>query len=183
MTGASGRCGSAFDWDGSGVPGAMAVPDAPTFRESAMARMTVLGGTFAATWMIAATAWAQSAQIQGRLADEQGGVLPGVQVSAIDEEKGVIARQVTSGADGFFNLVALLRGRYTVRAEISGFKTLERRGLVLDPGQVLDLGEVKLAVGALTETVDVMAASPVVEIGTSQDRKSTRLNSSHSSIS
>ena len=133
-----------------------------------MARMTVLGGTFAATWMIAATAWAQSAQIQGRLADEQGGVLPGVQVSAIDEEKGVIARQVTSGADGFFNLVALLRGRYTVRAEISGFKTLERRGLVLDPGQVLDLGEVKLAVGALTETVDVMAASPVVEIGTSQ---------------
>src|SRR3989442_3077712 len=134
MTGASGRCGSECDWDGNGRHSwssrTMAIPHAPTFRESAMARITRLGGMFAATWMIAATAWAQSAQIQGRLADDQGGVLPGAQVSAIDEEKGVIARQVTSGADGFFNLVALLRGRYTVRAEISGFKTLERRGLV-----------------------------------------------------
>jgi len=133
-----------------------------------MARIGVLGGTFAATWLIAAAAWAQSAQIQGKLVDEQGGALPGAQVSAIDEEKGVIARQATSGADGFFNLVTLLRGRYTVRAELSGFKTHERRGLVLDPGQVLDLSEVKLAVGALTETVDVVAESPVVEIGTSQ---------------
>jgi len=33
---------------------------------------------------------------------------------------------------------------------------------------VLDLGEIKLAVGALTETVDVVAVTPVVEIGTSQ---------------
>ena len=39
---------------------------------------------------------------------------------------------------------------------------------MLDPGQVLDLSELKLAVGALTETVDVVAESPVVEIGTSQ---------------
>ncbi|PYR24419.1 MAG: hypothetical protein DMF98_15450 [Acidobacteria bacterium] len=133
-----------------------------------MARIGILGRTFAATWLVTATAWAQSAQIQGKLVDEQGGALPGVQISAIDEEKGVVARQVTSGTDGFFTLVALLRGRYTVRAEISGFKTLDRRGLVLDPGQVLDLGEIKLAVGALTETVDVVAVTPVVEIGTSQ---------------
>jgi hypothetical protein len=146
----------------------MAMPHAPPFREAAMLRSGILGGTFAAIWLIAATASAQSGQIQGKLVDEQGGVLPGAQVSAIDEEKGVIARQVTSGADGFFSLVALLRGRYTVRAEISGFKTLDRTGLVLDPNQVLDLGEVKLPVGALTETVDVVAETPVVEIGTSQ---------------
>src|SRR5262245_2188133 len=133
-----------------------------------MARIGVLGGTFAATWMIAAAAWAQSAQIQGKLVDEGGGALPGVQVSAVDEEKGVVARQATSGQDGFFNLVALLRGRYTIRAEISGFKTLEQRGLVLDPGQVLDLGELKLSVGAVAETVDVRAETPVIEIGTSQ---------------
>jgi len=131
-------------------------------------RMHVSAVAMLAISLIAAPAWAQSAQIQGKLVDEQGAVVPGVQVSALDEEKGVVARQVTSDAAGFFNLVALLRGRYTVRAEISGFKTLERRGLVLDPGQVLDLGEVKLSVGALTETVDVRAETPVVEIGTSQ---------------
>ena len=133
-----------------------------------MARIAVLAGTFTAAWMITATAWAQSAHIQGKLLDEQGGALPGAQISAVDEEKGIIARQATSGPDGFFHLVALLRGRYTIRAEISGFKSLERRGLVLDPGQVLDLGEIKLAIGDLTETIDVVAASPVIETGTSQ---------------
>ena len=133
-----------------------------------MPRIRLLGTMFAATWIVAVAASAQTAQIEGRLVDEQGGALPGAQLVAIDEDKGVIARQVTTGADGLFTLVALLRGRYTVRAELSGFKTLERRGLVLDPGQILDLGEMKLAVGALTEMIDVRAETPVVEIGTSQ---------------
>ena len=133
-----------------------------------MRRLRCVVQAFAATWLIAATAWAQSAQIQGRLVDEQGGAIPGAQVTAVDEEKGVIARQTTSGTDGFFNLPSLLRGRYTVRAELSGFKPVEQRGLVLDPGQVLDLRDVKLTVGGLTETVDVSAGTPTIEIGTSQ---------------
>ena len=133
-----------------------------------MRRLGLLGRIFAATWLIAATAWAQSAQIQGRLVDDQGGAIPGVEVSALDEEKGVIARQTTSGADGFFTLSSLLRGRYTVRAELSGFKPLEQRGLVLDPGQVLDLRDLKLSVGGLTETVEVSVGTPTIEIGTSQ---------------
>ena len=133
-----------------------------------MRRLRCVVQAFAATWLIAATAWAQSAQIQGRLVDEQGGAIPGAQVTAVDEEKGVIARQTTSGTDGFFNLPSLLRGRYTVRAELSGFKPVEQRGLVLDPGQVLDLRDVKLTVGGLTETIDVSAGTPTIEIGTSQ---------------
>jgi len=133
-----------------------------------MVRLRLLARTFAATWLIAATAWAQSAQIQGKLVDEQGAAIPGAQVSAVDEEKGVIARQTTSGSDGFFSLPSLLRGRYTVRAELSGFKPVEQRGLVLDPGQVLDLRDVKLTVGGLTETIEVSAGTPTIEIGTSQ---------------
>ena len=126
-----------------------------------MGRLRLLGPAFAATWLIAATAWAQSAQIQGRLVDEQGGAIPGAQVSAVDEEKGVIARQTISATDGFFTLPSMLRGRYTVRAELSGFKTSEQRGLVLDPGQVLDLRDLKLTVGGLTETVEVSAGTPI----------------------
>ena len=133
-----------------------------------MGRLRILGQAFAATWLIAATAWAQSAQIQGRLVDEQGGAIPGAQVSAVDEEKGVIARQTISATDGYFTLPSMLRGRYTVRAELSGFKTVEQRGLVLDPGQVLDLRDLKLTVGGLTETVEVSAGTPTIEIGTSQ---------------
>src|SRR5688572_31426692 len=136
--------------------------------EASMGRPGLLSQIFIATWLIASTAWAQSAQIQGRLVDPQGGVIPGAQVSALDEEKGVIARETTSGADGFFTLPSLLRGRYTVRAELSGFKPIEQRGLVLDPGQVLDLREMTLTVGALAETVEVTATTPTIELGTSQ---------------
>jgi hypothetical protein len=123
---------------------------------------------FAATWGIAATAWAQSAQIQGRIVDQQGAGVPGVQVTAIDEEKGLVSREVTSGDDGFFQIVSLQRGHYTVKAELSGFKTVERRSLVLDPNQALNLGDVKLEVGAVSETVDVRFTTPVVETATSQ---------------
>src|SRR5687767_1325197 len=133
-----------------------------------MGRRPLLSQIFLAAWLSAATAWAQSAQIQGRVVDAQGAVIPGAQVSALDEEKGIIARETTSGTDGFFTLASLLRGRYTVRAVLSGFRPMERRGLVLDPGQVLDLGEMKLAVGALTETLQVVAETPVIETGTSQ---------------
>ena len=72
-----------------------------------MGRRGLLSQILAATWLIAATAWAQTAQIQGRLVDAQGGVIPGAQVSALDEEKGVIARETTSGSDGFFTLPSL----------------------------------------------------------------------------
>jgi hypothetical protein len=133
-----------------------------------MGRLGLLGRTFAATWLIAATAWAQSATIQGKLVDDQGAAVPGAQVSAVDEEKGVVARQTISATDGFFTLPSLLRGRYTLRAELTGFKSVEQRGIVLDPGQVLDLRDMKLTVGGLTETVEVSAGTPTIEIGTSQ---------------
>ncbi|MPZ19697.1 MAG: TonB-dependent receptor plug domain-containing protein [Luteitalea sp.] len=133
-----------------------------------MGRFRRIFAAGAATWLVAATAWAQSAQIQGRLVDAQGGAIPGAQVSAIDEDKGLVTRETTSDASGFFQLVALLRGRYTVRAELSGFKTVERGELVLDPNQVLELGDLTLEVGAVTETVEVQVQMPVVETGTSQ---------------
>ena len=133
-----------------------------------MGRLRTVGLLLAAAWLIAATAWAQSAQIQGKLIDEQGGAIPGAEVSAVDEDKGVVARQTTSGSDGFFTLPSLLRGKYTVRIELQGFKTVEQRGLVLDPGQVLELPDVRLTVGGLTETVEVSVGTPTIEIATSQ---------------
>ena len=133
-----------------------------------MGRPRLVGLSLAAAWLIATTAWAQSAQIQGKLIDEQGGAIPGAEVSAIDEDKGVVARQTTSSSDGFFTLPSLLRGKYTVRIELQGFKTIEQRGLVLDPGQVLELPDVKLTVGGLTETVEVSSVTPTIEVATSQ---------------
>ncbi len=48
-------------------------------------------------------------------------------MTALDEEKIVIVRETGSGRDGSFQLRPLLPGVYTVRAEMKGFKVLERK--------------------------------------------------------
>src|SRR5438128_10804768 len=95
-------------------------------------------------------AFAQSGVIQGRVVDSQGGALADARVQALDEIKGLTVREASSGAEGFFTLHPLLPGTYTVKVEQSGFKPVERRSLVLDPNQVIDLGRVVLEVGPIT---------------------------------
>ncbi len=69
----------------------------------------------------------QSGVIQGSITDPQGAVIPSVRVTALDEAKLVIVRETVSGRDGSFQLRPLLPGVYTVRAEMKGFKVLERK--------------------------------------------------------
>src|SRR5216683_9970 len=94
-----------------------------------------------------ALAAAQTGLIQGTLLDATGASVPNAKVSAIDEGKNIVARETATGSDGSFRLVQLLRGTYTVKVEGPGFKALERTGLVLDPNQVMDLGQLRLEVG------------------------------------
>ena len=110
----------------------------------------------------------QTGVIEGIVTDPQGAVVPNAKLSAIDEAKGVVVRDTSSGADGSFQLNALLPGTYTVKAEAQGFKTLERKGLVLDVNQVMNLGALSLQLGRPTESVTVTAEVPQVETATAQ---------------
>ncbi|MFN7931279.1 MAG: TonB-dependent receptor [Blastocatellia bacterium] len=87
---------------------------------------------------------------------------------AIDETKGVVARETTTNSDGAFQLLPLARGTYTLKIEAKGFKTLERKGLVLDAYQIMTLGAIKMEVGGLESTVTVTAEAPLVETATAQ---------------
>ncbi|HEX2711669.1 MAG TPA: carboxypeptidase regulatory-like domain-containing protein [Candidatus Acidoferrales bacterium] len=109
-----------------------------------------------------------SGVIQGVLLDPQGAAIAGAKVTAVDQEKKVIARQSTSGTDGSFQLRPLLPGTYTLRVENAGFKTFERNGLALDPNQIEDLGVVTLQIGDVTDSVTVQGDAPLVETATGQ---------------
>lgn len=115
----------------------------------------------------AAYAFGQNGTIMGTLMDPSGAAVANAQVRVIDESKGVVARESMTDASGVFRLVQLLRGTYTLRAEVKGFKTIERKGLVLDPNQIMDLGSVNLELGQTAETVTVEADVPLVETSTS----------------
>jgi hypothetical protein len=113
-------------------------------------------------------AFGQSASIRGALVDANGAAIANAKVMAIDEAKGVVVRETNADKDGSFLLLPLPRGTYTVQVEAQGFKKLDRKGLVLDAYQVLNLGGVKLEVGEITNSVQVTAETPLIETATAQ---------------
>jgi hypothetical protein len=87
---------------------------------------------------------------RGRITDEQGAILPGVAILVTNEATGVF-REVTSSAEGTYFASQLVPGRYKIVAKLTGFRTLERSGLVLQVGNALTINLV-LAVGGIEET-------------------------------
>src|SRR5262245_48131258 len=85
--------------------------------------------------LAAAPVFAQqgTAELGGRVSDEQGGLLPGAMIVITNEDTGVY-REVTSGADGSYFASQLIPGRYRLTAKLQSFKTFERRGLQLEVG-------------------------------------------------
>jgi hypothetical protein len=101
--------------------------------------------------------------IEGTVADESGGVLPGVTVTLTNTDTGD-TRVVVTNEQGIYRAPLLRLGTYRVVAELEGFRRYEQTGIRLSAGQVAVVN-VKLGVGALTETVSVTADTPVVDLG------------------
>ena len=116
----------------------------------------------------AAPAAGQSGVIQGTVLDQQGASIVNAKVVAFDEAKALLVRETTTKEDGSFQLLPLLQGRYTVTVESAGFARAERKGLVLDPQQIMNLGRIEMAIGAAAESIRVEATAPVVETSTAQ---------------
>jgi hypothetical protein len=115
-----------------------------------------------------ASAFAQqgTADIRGRVIDQQGAVLPGVTVTVRHQESGLF-RETVTGPDGLFLMSAMTPGTYEVSAELAGFKKYSARDVRLEVGRTAQV-ELKLDVGVVTESVTVTGESPLVDT-TSQE--------------
>ncbi len=102
-----------------------------------------------------------TATLVGQLRDTSGAVIPGATVVATHEGTGV-SREAVTDANGEFVLAALPSGPYTVKIELTGFKTMENRGMQLGAGQTVRQ-TFTLEVGTLAETVTVAGSSPLIE--------------------
>jgi hypothetical protein len=111
---------------------------------------------------VSATAQQGTTELRGRVADAQGGVLPGVTVVVRNQETGMF-RETTSGPDGTFIASSLVPGTYSVTAELQGFKKFERKDLRLEVGKTSSI-DVEMAVGSLEETITVTSESPLVDV-------------------
>ena len=102
-----------------------------------------------------------TATLVGLVRDNSGAVIPGASVLATHEGTGV-ARESVSDANGEFVLAALPNGTYTLRIELTGFKTISQRGIELGAGQTVRQ-TFQLEVGAMSETVTVTGDAPLVQ--------------------
>ncbi|BCS32777.2 hypothetical protein TBR22_A19990 [Luteitalea sp. TBR-22] len=93
--------------------------------------------------------------ISGTVRDQQGGVMPGVTVTATNIASGVVDTAV-SDESGFYTFSTLLPGQYNISAELQGFKKASRTGVQADAAgrQTLDF---TLETGELSEEVTVVA--------------------------
>ena len=110
---------------------------------------------------LAAPAWAQETRgaVEGVVKDASGAVLPGATVEA-KGSTGVIA--TTADASGVYRFPALAPGQYEILATLAGFKPSQSLALVA-VGQLLKV-DLVLAVGGLTEVVQVTASSPTIDV-------------------
>ena len=99
------------------------------------------------------TAFAQETQsgtIAGQVLDPQGAAVPGATVTVISPQGD---KTYTTDSQGQFVAPFLIPGMYDVRVELTGFKTIEQKGVMVRLGQRSRL-TFTLAVSQVQETVE-----------------------------
>jgi len=112
-----------------------------------------------------AFAQVQNGSINGVVKDQQGGVLPGVTATLT----GVDATHTfVTEMSGEFRFLELAPGPYKLSLGLPGFQTVVRDNLIVEVGRNVDLALV-LKVAPVAETVNVVAATPVVVTASADD--------------
>jgi hypothetical protein len=120
--------------------------------------LTVLGLALAAPPAAAQLAWGG---LVGVVKDAQGGVLPGTTVT-ITEVGTNLTREATTDAQGAFNFVNVLPGKYDVKISLSSFRAAVRTGVPVTVGEISRV-DVTLEVGAVNETVTVQSDAQLLQ--------------------
>lgn len=102
-----------------------------------------------------------TATIVGTITDESGAAVPDVTVQIKNELTGLV-RESKAGSEGGYVANLLPPGTYSVSVSADGFKRFVRAGITLAVGDNATV-PVKLLVGAVTETVSVTGAAPLVD--------------------
>src|SRR6266567_2108267 len=111
--------------------------------------------------IFAAQALAQEATIVGTVTDPSGAAVPNVTITVTNVDTG-IERTLTTSSEGQYVAPDLHIGHYAVRAQGTGFKPVEQKGIVLAVGDRSRI-DFKLTLGGASEQVTVEAAAIAVQ--------------------
>src|SRR5450432_4365773 len=137
----------------------------PVFVESRrsrkLSRFAVLSLFVLFLAVFAVPAFAQEATVVGTVTDPSGAAVPNVSITITNTDTG-LSRTLVTSAQGDYVVPDLGIGHYSVRAQATGFKAVEQKGLVLAVGDRARV-DFKLTLGTATEQVTVEAAAIAVQ--------------------
>lgn len=134
----------------------------PGDNVAATGRVTMRSKLVSLAWATCAILLSQGStgRIDGTVTDQTGGVIIGAKVTILDLQRGV-SRPISTDSAGAYAAPNLTPGMYAVRVEYQGFKTAERRDVVLGVGQEIRV-DVSLQPGEQAQTVTVTGEAPSI---------------------
>jgi hypothetical protein len=118
-----------------------------------------------AVLLIAGLAFAQTTQtgnIVGRVLSPEGEGLPGVSVTLTSPAMIIPSMSAITGERGGFRFMALSPGDYQITFELSGMKTVIRKGVKVEVARTATL-DITMEIKTLEENVTVIGQSPTID--------------------
>jgi hypothetical protein len=113
--------------------------------------------------LVSAPAAAQTlyGSVVGNVKDDQGAGVPGANVTLINTGTN-LRRETVTDAQGSYNFVNVLAGRYDVKVALQGFRETVRSEVPVTVGQISRV-DMALQIGALSETVTVKSEAELLQ--------------------
>jgi Carboxypeptidase regulatory-like domain len=108
-----------------------------------------------------------SSALSGAIHDAAGAAVPYAKVTLTGEENGFV-RTVTTSNEGFFSFPDLTPATFTLTVEAAGFKTYRQTRILINADEARSLGEIRLEVGKVSESVTVKAEAVTVDLATGE---------------
>jgi hypothetical protein len=121
-----------------------------------------------ATLVFALNVYAQTAgtgTLVGNITDASGAAIASAPITLVNSETAFVSKTVAS-ATGAYTIPYLAPGSYQLSVETAGFKRYVQNGIQVRGGEVPRV-DVKLEVGAVTESISVSGSAPLLETETS----------------
>ncbi|MBI3207470.1 MAG: carboxypeptidase regulatory-like domain-containing protein [Candidatus Solibacter usitatus] len=105
--------------------------------------------------------------ISGSVRDSSGLALAGAKVRLVNVANSA-EREVQTNESGDFVINGVDPGQYTLSAQITGFKTFEKKGIVLTTAERLAVGDLQLQLGDVAERITVTAVGASVQTASAE---------------
>ena len=113
-----------------------------------------------------------SGDLRGVVTDATGAVVPGVTITILNVETGVV-RTLTTNQSGLYDAVSILPGNYRLTFSKEGFDKLVRDGITLQVGAPLTV-DAQLTVGTAQQQISVTAEATLLKTETGEQSTTLR---------